>query len=404
MATVLFISPRFPYPPDRGEKIRFWHVLRHLARSHQILLGCLADDPADLRHLPTLEPLCREIGAFVVAPRWQKMRAALRLRPGRPLMLDYYDHPPLRRWINEVVDRYQIDSIYILSTAMFPYAPSLPGVPRILDMVDVDSAKWAAYGRKAKWPAALVWSREGRTLATYERQAALRCEHTLLVTSAERATFLAQAPDCGGRVLVVENGVDLERLVPDQSLYQNPYPTAGPWLTLVGNMDYWPNADAAIWCAQDILPRLQTRNPVAKLALVGANAGPELRRLANRPNVIVTDRVADVRPYLAHASVVVAPLRIARGVQNKVLEGMAMARPVVASRMAFEGIHAEPGRDLLIADDAEGMARQIDAVLNGRHPAIGAAARAAIEQTYRWTQQLSPLDALLNPAAPSTAR
>jgi len=360
-----------------------------------VFLGCLVENPDDWRHRPQLEAVCAELGAFPISPRRQKLRALVKIRPGRPLMLDYYNDSRLHRWIGTITAREKIDLVYIFSTAMEPYARAVTGPPRILDMVDVDSEKWAAYADKAAWPMAMVWAREARTLGRYERRAAAACDHTLLVTPAEATRFAELAPECRGRVTAVENGVDLDWFVPGPQRYPDPYPASGPWLALVGNMDYWPNSDAADWCARDILPRLQNRPIAPKLAIVGANPGPEVTALARLPGVLVTGRVPDVRPYLAHAAVVVAPLRIARGVQNKVLEGMAMGRPVVASQPAYLGIRAEPGRDLLVGDGAAALAAAVGAVLDGRHPGLGAAARAAIEQGYGWSRQLAGLDAII---------
>jgi sugar transferase (PEP-CTERM/EpsH1 system associated) len=395
---LLLIGHRFPYPPDRGEKIRLWHLLRHLARSYRVFLGCLIDDKRDWQYLPEVEPLCAELGCFGIDKRRQKLRALARFRPGRPLMLDYYGHEPLRRWVDGIAAREAIDLVYIYSTAMAPYAPDL-AAPRILDMLDIDSEKWAAYARDARWPARLVWAREGRTLLAYERRAAVAAARTLMVTEAECTRFAELAPECRDRVMALENGVDLDFFALSAADCPNPYPDQGsgegPWLTLVGNMDYWPNADAADWFARQVLPALRRRTPPPRLAIVGANPGRHVQLLASLPGVLVTGRVADVRPFLAHAAVVVAPLRIARGIQNKVLEGMAMSRPVVASPPAFQGIRAEPGRDLLVADGAEATARAVASVLDGQHPGLGRAARLAVERAYSWPHQLARLDAII---------
>lgn len=398
MSSLLLISHRFPYPPDRGEKIRLWHLIQHLAQSHRIFLGCLVDDERDWQHLARLDAVCAEIGCFGIDKRRQKIRALARLRPGRPLMLDYYDHPGLRRWIAALAARESIDLAYVFSTAMAPYALGLPGVRRILDMVDVDSEKWADYAREAAWPASVVWGREARTLRAYERHAALACERTLLVTAAEAARFAELAPESRGRVAVLENGVDLDFFAPPDSPSATPYPQPGPWLALVGNMDYPPNEDAAAWFAREILPLLRRGSDPStapRLAIVGANPGPQIQSLGALPGVLVTGRVADVRPYLTHAAAVVAPLRIARGVQNKVLEGMAMARPVVASTQAFQGIRATPGRDLLVGDGAAAIAALVAEVLDGGHEGLGAAGRLAVERHYAWADQLAGLDSIL---------
>jgi sugar transferase (PEP-CTERM/EpsH1 system associated) len=388
---LLFVSHRFPYPLNKGEKIRAYHLLRHLAPEWRIRLGCLVEDPDDLAHLPVLREICAEVAAFRIDKRVQKLRALARARPGRPLMLDYYRHPGLGRWVAERLPG--ADVAYIYSAAMAPYVLDLlpSRARRLLDMQDIDSEKWTRYAADAAWPMRAVWAREGRTLLAYERRAAAACDATFFVTQAEARRFAELAPEVADRLDHVECGVDLGFFSPDH-VFPSPYPGPARRAVFIGNMDYWPNADAAAWFATEILPRIAPR---PEFWIVGANPGPETRRLAELPGVHVTGRVADVRPYLAHADVSVSPLRIARGIQNKVLEAMAAGRPVVASPGAFEGIRAQPGRDLLVADGAAAIAEIVGAVLSGAHPGLGAAGRAAVEAGYAWPAVLGRLDALL---------
>ena len=394
MRDLIFISHRIPYPPDKGEKIRGLHLLQHLSRSYRIHLGCLVDEPGDMQHLPALREWCAEVAGFPIDKRRQKLRALAMLRPGRPLMLDYYGHPGLRRWVRDSMARRHMDIVYIYSVAMAPYVEDVRRPGLILDAQDIDSEKWATYAGEARFPMRAVWSREGRTLLAYERQAAMRCDRTLFVSQQECDRFVELAPETAGRVHAVENGVNLDRFSPGQA-FERPFRTAGPHLVFTGNMDYWPNADAVRWFAAEVVPLLRQQHPAIEFHVVGANPGPAVLRLADRPGVRVTGRVPDVRPYLAHADACVAPLRIARGIQNKVLEAMAMGRPVVASPQAFEGVRAAAGRDLLVADGAEALCGRIAEVLAGAHPGLGAAARAAMLQSYAWPKTLAKLDAIL---------
>ncbi len=395
MRDLLFISHRIPYPPDKGEKIRGLNLLRHLSQSYRIHLGCLVDEPGDMQHLPALREWCAEVAGFPIDKRLQKLRALAMLRPGRPLMLDYYGHPGLRRWVRDSMARRHMDIVYIYSVAMAPYVEGLRRPGLILDAQDIDSEKWATYAGEARLPMRAVWSREGRTLLAYERQAAMRCDHMLFVSQQECDRFVELAPEAAGRVHAVENGVDLDRFSPGQS-FETPFHAAGPHLVFTGNMDYWPNADAVRWFAAEAVPLLRRQHPTIEFHIVGANPGPAVLRLADRPGVRVTGRVPDVRPYLAHADACVAPLRIARGIQNKVLEAMAMGRPVVASPQAFEGVRAAAGRDLLVADGAKAMCSGITEMLAGAHPGLGAAARAAMLRSYAWPATLAKLDAILS--------
>ncbi len=398
MRKLLFLAHRIPYPPDKGDKIRAWNMLRHLARTHAVHVGCLIDDPADWAHVAALRAHCAGLACFPLRPRRQKLRALTRLRPGRPLTLDYFRHEGLGRWVAATLATERIDRAFVYSSAMAPYLQGAAGLETVLDLVDVDSSKWTAYAEAAGWPMRPVWAREGRTLLAFERDAVARFDHALLVSEAERDHFLTLAPEAAGRLLAISNGVDLAYFSPTHAF---PDPMAGPSPTIVftGAMDYRPNIDAVLWFASEVLPRLAARQPPPVFWIVGTNPAESVRQLAARPGIRVTGRVPDIRPYLAHADVVVAPLRIARGIQNKLLEGMAMARPVIATRQAAEGVRADPGREVLIGEDAAAMARRAAEVLDGLHSAVGPAARRAVERHYDWSTTLAPLDTLWQSSA-----
>ncbi|MBC7802159.1 MAG: TIGR03087 family PEP-CTERM/XrtA system glycosyltransferase, partial [Gemmatimonadaceae bacterium] len=308
---LIFIAHRIPYPPNKGEKIRGFHLLQHLAQTYNIHLGCLADDPDDLRHAVTLRDLCADVAVFPMDKRRQKLKALATLRPGRPLMLDYYRHDGLRRWVEDTMTRQSMDVVYVYTVAMAPYVQQFDHRRVILDALDVDSEKWTAYARQARWPMRAVWAREGRTLLAYERQAAMTAHATLFVSQAECDRFVQLAPETAGRVHPVEIGVDLERFAPGKA-YPPPFEGEGPHLVFTGTMDYWPNVEAVQWFVSEILPLVRRRHAGAQFHIVGSSPSPAVLRLA-APGVHVTGRVADMRPYLAHADVCVAPLRIARG-------------------------------------------------------------------------------------------
>lgn len=394
LRNLIFISHRIPFPLTKGEKIRAYNLLRHLSQFYRVYLGCVVDDPEDFTHVPHLREICADVGAFGISKRIQKLKALACVRPGKPLMPDYYFNPALARWVRATMAHTEMDIVYVFCGAMMPYAAGLPRRGLILDMQDIDSEKWALYAGKSGWPMRAVWAREARTLLAFERQAALAADATLFVTEAEARRFTELAPEVADRVDWVEMGVDLEEFSPTHDL-PNPYSTEGPHLVFTGNMDYWPNADAACWFAAEVLPLLRRRAVAPEFHIVGANPGPEVRRLTALPGVEVTGRVPDIRPYVAHANVSVSPLRMARGVQNKVLHAMAMGRPVVASSQAFEGIRAVAGRDLLVADGAEATARKVAAVLDGECPGLGAAGRAAMERGYAWEATLARLNSVM---------
>ncbi|MGG5886945.1 TIGR03087 family PEP-CTERM/XrtA system glycosyltransferase [Falsiroseomonas sp. HC035] len=405
---LLFLCHRIPYPPDKGDKIRAWHMLDRLAQDWEIDLGCLVDDPADLDHLPTLRTRCVSVEARRTGTRRQAaLRAILRCRPGQPLSLGWFREAALWDWTQAHLAAGTHDAVFVYSSAMAPYvmtpAARRPGLRRVLDMVDVDSEKWRAYAADAKPPMRQVWAREARTLLAFERRAAAAFDRTLFVSAAEAAQFRAMAPEAAGRIDHVDNGVDLSAYDPQQP---GPSPYAPGTLPLVftGTMDYRPNIEAVAWFAEAVMPLLRDAAPQAEFHIVGANPTPAVRALAALPGVRVSGGVPRIQPWIAHAAVSVAPLRIARGIQNKVLEAMALARPVVASPEAFEGVRALPGRDILVAEGATAMAASVLDVLAGRHPGLGARARAAVTEAHDWRATLRRLDAVMAPDAAAAWR
>ena len=399
MGRLLFLCHRIPFPPDKGDKIRAWHMLDHLAGSWDVELGCLVDDPADLDHLPMLRSRCAAVEARPTGSRRQAaLRAILRARPGQPLSLGWFHDARLRAWADAGLAARRYDAVFVYSSAMAPYAGHLLGPRRVLDMVDVDSEKWRAYAQGAAAPMRQIWSREARTLLAFERRIALGFDRTLFVSAAEAAQFRALAPESADRVDHVDNGVDLARFDPEQR-GASPYAHGTPVIVFTGTMNYRPNVEAVCFFAREVMPLLAGREAGVAFHIVGNSPAPAVRALADLPGVTVTGPVADIRPYIGHAAVAVAPLRIARGIQNKVLEAMAMARPVVASPEAFEGVRALPGRDLLVAEGAAAMARAVSDVLDGRHASMGAAARAAVLSGHDWASTLLRLDQAMRPEA-----
>lgn len=399
---LLFLAHRIPYPPDKGDKIRTWNILRHLCRTHRVFVGALIDDRADWAHVPALAAHCAELACFSLHPRRQKLRALLKLSPGRPLTLDYFHSPGLARWVRQIVARETIERVFVACSAMAPYAMRLRASRRILDFMDVDSTKWTQYAAASRGPARLIFAREGRTLHAFEREVASHVDHALFVSEQEWRHFQALAPESAERTSFISNGVDFAYFSPSHH-FENPYREPAAVIVFTGAMDYRPNIEAVQWFVRAVLPLVRKAGHAqAAFWIVGANPAAEVRRLAALPGVHVTGRVADTRPYLAHAQLAVAPLRLARGIQNKVLEAMAMGTPVVTTPQAFEGLRAAPGRDLLIAETAEDMAHCVRDVLEGRHPSLGANARALVERQYDWSTMLAALDRLWEPGQPAT--
>ncbi len=396
MREILFLAHRIPYPPNRGDKIRSWNVLKHLGSLGRVHLACFADDEEDAGHLDALR---REMGAalgevHVEVRRKGKLRAAAEaLRAGKPILLTMFDSAEMHGFVRRTLDRRQVEAIYAFSVQMAQFVPAGCRQTFIMDFVDVDSAKFAEYAGAG----ALRWvhRREADKLSDFEQATAARAETSLFVSEAEAQLF--RAAFSGANVRAISNGIDLDHYhaaaaFPPHAAAQRPL------IVFTGQMDYRPNVEAVISFADQCLPQILRNAPSACFAIVGRNPTPAVMRLSQREGVIVTGSVPDVRSWLAAADVVVAPLRIARGIQNKVLEAMAMARPVVASPAAFEGIEAQPGRDLLVAKTPDEEARAVLRLLADRTAAeaIAASGRRCVESVYRWDVRLEPLAELLS--------
>ena len=392
---ILFLAHRIPYPPNRGDKIRSWHILRHLAALAPVHLACFADDEADAAHLPALRAaLGGALGeAHVEVRRTGKLVGGMQaLASGKPASLTLFESARLRRFVEGMLANRDVGAIFAFSGQMGQFVPASRRARFVMDFGDVDSAKFAGYAA-AGGVLAPLYRREAARLGAFERQTAARADLSLFVSEAEAALF--RSLGATGDIRALPNGVDLAFYDPGADFPRLDEP--GPLLVFTGQMDYPPNVEAVTAFARDVLLRLRRERPEVRFAIVGREPAPEVVRLAEAPGVTVTGEVADVRPWLAAAAAVVAPLQLARGIQNKVLEAMAMARPVVASAAAFTGIDAEPGRELLVADGAEAQARAALGLLADpvRAEAIGAAARRRVESAYSWEAKLAPLAAMI---------
>lgn len=405
MAKLLYLVHRLPYPPNKGDKVRSYHLLKHLAARHQVYLGTFVDDPDDLQHLPVVRRLCADLCAVPLQPRAARLRSLAGLLTGEALTLRYYRSAALQAWVAQTVAAHQIDAAVVFSSSMAPYALAQPGLPVLADLVDVDSAKWTEYADRHGWPMSWLYRREGERLLAYERSVVARALRSFLVTDKEVALFSHLAPESQGQVLAVGNGVDADHFQPDAAR-PSPFGAGEPALVFTGAMDYWPNVDAVCWFVDQVLPLLHRQWPGLRLHIVGRSPTPAVQALASA-TVCVTGTVPDVRPYLQHAAVVVAPLRLARGVQNKILEAMAMARPVVASASCVDAIDALPDQEILAATDAAEHAARIAELLADRQRAmaIGQAGRACVLARYSWPARLAELDhELARALAPGAAQ
>ena len=397
---LLFLTQRIPYPPIKGEKIRPLQILRHLGESYDVHLGCLVDDPRDMEHVGTVRALCTD-GYFAPLDRKRAKVACLRgLLTGEPLSVTFFHDAGLARWVRRVLLEVRPEVVFVCSSNMAAYVLDSGYRPRVsvVDLADVDSEKWVAYARTGSAAMRWVHRREARLTARLEARIAHECDWSTFVSAEEAALFARIVPDAKPKIRAVVSGVDHGYF--DPTLVQAAvFDTTRPNYVFTGTMDYPPNMDAVAWFAEAVLPLIRRTQPDAQFHIVGSSPAASVQKLAETAGVFVTGRVADVRPYVAYATACVAPMRIARGIQNKVLEAMAMARPVVVTPDALEGIDAVPGQEVLLATDAEGFAAACVSTSEPSAAAIGQAARLRVTREYTWSERLRGFDVLLQGAA-----
>lgn len=399
---VLFLAHRIPWPPDRGDRIRSWHLLRALSARADVHLGCLVEDRAGAARAGAIVDVtasrCMALREGSIG--WAGIRALI---TGQPVSVAAFRSWRLKRWVRQTLANRQIGAIFVFSGQMAQFVPADFQGRVIMDFVDVDSAKFADYAAAMR-PGVVraIHAREARMLAAYEENFARRADLSLLVTPEERDLFVAGLADPSGiTVAALGNGIDAGFFSPDAPMAALPPEPglASPQIVFTGQMDYAPNVAAVAMFAREVMPLIRARYASAGFAIVGRAPTAEVRALDGVHGTRVTGEVADVRPWLVGADVVVAPLLIARGVQNKVLEAMAMARPVVLTPAAATGIGGRDGDHFAIADGAPALAARVLALIDDRTlaQALGTAARAFVLAHAGWDTVLAPLPAMIWP-------
>jgi sugar transferase (PEP-CTERM/EpsH1 system associated) len=399
---ILLLTHRLPWPPDKGDKIRSFNILRHLAATHELHVACPLDSTEDAQRQSSPPAGVRGVTTASIPARAGAATLCRALATRRSVSVAHFYSAELQQRIDALIDAERFDAYLCFSSPMAEYLfrsrhwnDGMRRARRLMDFIDVDSHKWRQYAEEGLPPWSWVYRYEAWRLADYERRVLASFDAALVVSAQERDYFPGGATE---RLVAVSNGVDLE-------YFAAAPPAPGADVVFTGVMDYRPNVDAVCWFAREIWPRIHAALPESRFWIVGSQPTAAVQRLAILDGVHVTGRVPDVREYVRRAAVCVAPLRIARGLQNKVLEAMAMARAVVATGEAHEGLRAEPGRELVVAP-ADG--RFADAVIGllgdaGRRADLGAAARRCVERNYQWQRNLSSLDALLCASTPARA-
>jgi sugar transferase (PEP-CTERM/EpsH1 system associated) len=392
---ILFLAHRIPYPPNKGEKIRAFQELKFLGERHIVDLLCFADSDAEASHQEALRSFCRHIYVETRSRMSIAVGAARCLLRGEPLSCGFFYSSKFRAKVHDVLATTTYDAIFVFCSSMAQYLPRPVPVPVVMDFVDIDSAKWAQYARRSRPPLSWLFAREARELARYEREWA-RASSSTVVTTRQEASLLSSGGISG--VEVVGNGVDIPlskiEALPEEIRVLQPY------ALFVGTMDYLPNIDAVVYFAQEILPLIREHRPELKFVVVGRDPARRVRKLTENPGVVVTGTVPAVEPYLAGSTVVVAPFRIAQGIQNKLLEALAAGKPIVSTSGPAAAIGASHGEMLLVADAPQEFASAVVALLDD--PKLYCRFTRGVDfvrRNFAWHENLNHLEHLLLRAA-----
>jgi sugar transferase (PEP-CTERM/EpsH1 system associated) len=381
---ILFLSHRVPYPPNKGDKIRSFHEIKHFSRYHEIHLLSFCDDPAELDYAKELKNYCRSVTLIPLHFARQRLRAAFSMAGGAPWTVGYYQDPRMKAAVEKKNVSIQFDLLFVYSSSMAPYAFSITNAARILDFVDSDASKWQQYALFKRAPASWLYAYEGRKLARFERNMISIFDASIFV-SARETGHMAK------KIHFIQNGIDLD--------YFGQVKSEGKANAIIftGVMDYFPNVDAVTYFARDIFPAVRSTIPDAEFLIVGSRPISAVQQLGRIPGVTVTGTVADIRPFMAKSKVAVVPMRISQGIQNKILEAMAAGLPVVTTPAAAAGFDSGGDMPVAIAHDAKSIADNIVKFLLEPLPSVQVdACRHYLRQHYDWSSNLSAFDRLFS--------
>jgi len=394
MQDLLFLAHRIPYPPNKGDKIRSYHFLKYLTDFYAVHLGTFVDDPIDWQYTDKLDAICAETCYLGLNSLQAKIKSLQGLLTGEALSLPYYKNQAMQNWVDSTIKTYSIKKVLIFSSVMAQFIKKTHDVEMIVDFVDVDSDKWRQYAISKKGLGAWIYKRESKYLFNYEKKIVEQAKASFFISEQEAALFKKLAPNVSEKVTYINSGVNTDYFSPEQT-FANPYSKDEDVIVFTGAMDYWANVDAVKWFAVDVFPHIKKNFPALKFYIVGSRPSKEVEALASNA-IVVTGVVDDIRPYLAHAKLAVAPLRIARGIQNKVLEAMAMGKYVVATSAAMEGIPYNETLDISVGDEANVVIEQLEELLQANPGAmVSNNNRHFVLVKFSWKQNLHRLVSLM---------
>ena len=404
--SILYLAHRIPYPPNKGDKIRAFHEVKYLSQSYDVDLLSLADDPDDLQYQKELQKWCRRMVVFPLNKKAATLKGALGLAAGKSISEAYFYKRALQGLFDQWITLNQYRMIICFSSPMAAYvfnSRALLGLTRcpelIMDFCDLDSDKWLQYSKNARFPMNFVYAAEGKRLLAYEKKINCHFDRSVFVSNREKELFQAYYP-AAVKLQVIPNGVDYDYFSPADTTSESFDPNVislpdasrhhHPVLMFSGAMDYHANVDGVQWFCREVLPAIKKVHPEVLFYIVGSHPTKEVKALAQRKEVVVTGFVEDIRDFYRAADICVIPLRMARGVQNKVLEAMAVGKAVVTTEIAIQGIRAVPGKELISVDDSEQFAQAVIELLENKVKmlSLGQNARKYVTENHCWENNL----------------
>lgn len=404
---LLFLCHRIPFPPNKGDKIRSFNILKKLSEHYDVHLGCFIDDPFDTQYVSGLYKYCASIFHLDQHKMLAKIKGLTGFLTNQPITLPYYFDKRMQQWTNRAIAEHNISKVFVYSSSMAQYVQrknfqgkgvqakasqnnDYQSLERVIDFVDIDSDKWRQYANKKTGITKWFFNREYRLLAKEESLINAQFTHSLFVSSDEAQLFKDSQPQAQqSKVHGLLNGVDVNFFNPEATFSEEKLVPKVPFISFTGAMDYWANIDAVLWFVEHVWPSIIAKQSEAVFCIVGGNPSGEVIALAKNKGIVVTGRVHDVRPFIEQAQCVVAPLQIARGIQNKVLEAMSLNKAIVVTSMAMVGINAEQSDGVIITDESSVFAQACLALLSEQPKAL--TNRQWILAHFTWQQTLRPL-------------
>ena len=386
---ILYVCHRFPFPPKRGGKIRPFNMIKHFSEKNEVYVASLARSTQEAQEGKGLIEHCKNYTMGMVTQPWQTIRMMLRLPTLQPSSMGYFYSLRLKKEINALLRKESFDLIFVHCSSVAQYVEDVKGIPKILDFGDMDSQKWLIYSKLRAFPINLGYWLEGTKLLGAEKRLAKKFDLCTCTTKAELETL--NSYQTGVDTDWFPNGVDHEFFRPEENDYEI------NTISFIGRMDYYPNQECMIDFCKNILPKLQKRRDSVKLIIVGADPSPTIKRLGELKGVTVTGSVTDVRPYIRKSALMIAPLKIARGTQNKILEAMAMGVPVVCSKLAAGGVDAVPGEHFLTAESTDEYIAAIFKLLDSKETRnqFAVAGRQRMLSNHHWPNSMKKLDSIV---------